>query len=48
MVEKCDGHGVLMKVPDDIVKKWLEFGISRLIDRMDVDPILASVAVALL
>lgn len=35
-----------MKVSDAIVKKWFEFGISRLIDRMDFDPTYAFVAVA--
>lgn len=47
-IEKFDGEGVAMKVPDVMVKEWFDFDFLRLIDRMDVDPILTLVAGACL
>lgn len=44
--EEVDVQGVLMKVLNGMAKEWLDFGILRLIDRMDVDPTLTFVAVA--
>lgn len=46
LTEECRDQCVLMKVPDAKVKELFDFSILRLIDRTDVDPTLAFVAVA--
>lgn len=45
VIEKCDGQDVMMNIPVAIVKEWYEFGIARLIDRMDTELTLVLVAV---
>lgn len=37
LVKECDGQNVLMMVPNAMFKGCFDFGILRVIDRMDVD-----------
>lgn len=47
-IKECGGKGVLMCVPDAMIEKWLSYSILRLIDRMEVDPSLAFIALSCL
>lgn len=48
IIKECDGHGVLMRVPREMINKRFGYGTLRIIDRMEADPTMEFVTVALL
>lgn len=46
MVTSYKSRGAILRVPFLLIKKWFPFGFLRLLDTMDVNPVLAFVAIA--
>lgn len=46
MITSCNGHGAILRVPFLLIKEWFSFGILRLLERIDANPLLAFFAIA--
>lgn len=46
MMTSCNGRGGMLRVPFLLIKKWVSLGILRLLDHIDIDSVLAFVAIA--
>lgn len=46
MLTFCKSRDVILRVPIPLIKEWISFGILRLLNRMDVNPVLTFVAIA--
>lgn len=46
MIISCKSRGTILQVLFPLVKEWISFGIFRLLDGMDVNPVLLFVPIA--